>query len=122
MRPTWRWTGYRYFPYAARHDRQWWVLRLNWGFPEHDLFTLFIDGRAIGDITPPTRPEKPFELSVAPLRPFSGPAGPVMDAQTAKDAVGALTRYADYGSERDDPCMFCSSDGDDGADLWVDKT
>lgn len=33
----------------------WWVLRLN-DFPEHPLFTLFVDARVVGDIDdlPPT--------------------------------------------------------------------
>jgi hypothetical protein len=44
-------TGFKCFPYAARQFGHWWVLRLNYGFPEHDMYTLFVDGEATVDIT-----------------------------------------------------------------------
>src|ERR1700730_12231159 len=43
--PQWARTGYMFFPYAANHFGQWWVLRLNHGFPEHEMYTVFVDGR-----------------------------------------------------------------------------
>ena len=51
VQPAWRRTGYKFFPYAARHGGQWWVLRFNYCFPEHDLYTVFIDGCAAVDVT-----------------------------------------------------------------------
>jgi hypothetical protein len=41
-------TGYEFSPYAARWSDQWWVLRSNFDFPAHDLYTLFGDGVACG--------------------------------------------------------------------------
>ncbi|MFB7946254.1 hypothetical protein ACFC6L_15190 [Kitasatospora phosalacinea] len=51
---AWHDTGTGVFRYAARVDGHWWVLRLN-DFPEHPLYTLFVDARVIGDLddTPP---------------------------------------------------------------------
>jgi hypothetical protein len=50
-RPHWVHTGYKFFPYAAQQSGHWWVLRLNHGFPEHDMYTVFIDGTAAADLT-----------------------------------------------------------------------
>ena len=49
--PHWTRTGYKFFPYVARQSGQWWVLRLNFGFPEHDMYTLFVDAKPVVDIT-----------------------------------------------------------------------
>jgi len=46
---VWQDTGTGVFRYAARVGTCWWVLRLN-DFPEHPMFTLFIDARCIGDL------------------------------------------------------------------------
>ncbi len=59
-RPPWTRTGYEFFPYAAQHCGQWWVLRLNHGFPEHDLYTAFIDGSPAADLT--ANPDNPSPL------------------------------------------------------------
>jgi hypothetical protein len=53
VRSDWLRTGYQHFPYAAEQSGQWWVLRLNHGFPEHDLYTLFVDGRTSTPTPPP---------------------------------------------------------------------
>jgi hypothetical protein len=45
----WQPTGARVFIFAARVDGGWWVLRLN-GFPDHPMFTLFVNGRVVGDV------------------------------------------------------------------------
>lgn len=42
---VWSRTGDAHFPSAVRVDGQWWVLRVN-GFPDHPLWTLFVDGVA----------------------------------------------------------------------------
>lgn len=112
-RPHWLRTGYRFFPYAAQRNGQWWVLRLNHGFPEHDMYTLFVDGRVVADLTGDPSHPAPLVVSVAPLRPYDPAADePDLDADTAATVVGAVARFANYGSERDDPCPFCSDDHD----------
>lgn len=112
-RPHWLRTGYRFFPYAAQQSGQWWVLRLNHGFPEHDMYTLFVDGRPIADITGNLDDRFPLVASVASLKPYDGAAAePALDAGTAAAVVSAVSRYVNYGSERDDPCIFCSDDRD----------
>jgi hypothetical protein len=58
--PEWRRTGYQFFPYAAALSGQWWVLRLNHGFPEHDMYTVFIDGVPAADITANTDDPSPW--------------------------------------------------------------
>lgn len=50
-RPDWVRAGYKFFPFAARQSGRWWVLRTNFDFPEHPLYTLFIDGRPAADIS-----------------------------------------------------------------------
>ncbi|MFD5559580.1 hypothetical protein [Kitasatospora griseola] len=63
---VWHDTGTRVFPYAARLDGHWWVLRLN-DFPEHPLLTLFVDAEVVGDL----------EDSQAVRR--SAPRGPLLE-------------------------------------------
>lgn len=99
--PRWHRTGYRFFPFAAEQSGRWWVLRINHGFPEHDLYTLFVDGEAVGDLT--STPDDASRL-------------PVLDAATARSVVAPVSGFVDYGSEAGDPCIFCSGD-DDGMTL-----
>ncbi|MEZ0366134.1 hypothetical protein ACAG26_20880 [Mycobacterium sp. pUA109] len=111
--PQWRRTGYTYFPYAARQCGQWWVLRHNYGFPEHDMYTLFVDGQAAADMTGDQYNRVPLLTSIAALKPADPQSGePTMDAATAESVVAAVARYADYGSEVGDPCIFCADDHD----------
>ena len=111
--PPWSRTGYKFFPYAARHSGQWWVLRLNHGFPEHDLYTLFIDGSPAADITDNPDNPSPLVASVGSLKPYDRAAAePQLDDETAAALVKAVSRYVNYGSEHDDPCIFCSEDYD----------
>jgi hypothetical protein len=112
-RPQWLRTGYAFFPYAADHCDQWWVLRLNHGFPEHDLYTGFIDGSPAADITADPDNPSPLIAGVASLQPYhSAAAEPQLDAETAAAVVQAVSPYVNYGSEYDDACIFCSNDDD----------
>ena len=83
----------------------WWVLRLNAGFPEHDLHTLFIDGHPIADLTGDATSDVPLVASVPAL---STAAAPTLDAQIAERVLSAVAHFVDYGSEHGDPCPFCS--------------
>jgi hypothetical protein len=112
-RPNWSRTGYKFFPYAAHYSGQWWVLRLNHGFPEHDMYTVFIDGRPAADITANSDDPSPLVASLASLKPFdSAAAEPVLDAEMAGAVMKGVSAYVNYGSEHDDPCLFCSQDYD----------
>jgi hypothetical protein len=111
--PQWMRTGYKFFPYAAQHSGQWWVLRLNHGFPEHDMYTVFIDGRPAADITANPDDPSPLIAGVASLKPLDRAAAePELDAETAAAVVKVVAPYVNYGSEHDDPCIFCSEDYD----------
>jgi hypothetical protein len=112
-RPQWLRTGYKFFPYAAHHSGQWWVLRLNHWFPEHDMYTVFIDGSPAADITANPNDASPLIASVGSLKPSDrAVAEPELDAETAADVVEAVSRYVTYGSEHNDSCIFCSEDDD----------
>ena len=116
--PQWLRTGYKFFPYAAKQSGQWWVLRLNHGFPEHDMYTLFVDGRPGVDVTGGADSSSALVRGIGSLRPYDSAAGePTLEADTAASVVGAVSRYVNYGSEHDDPCMFCSDDHDGMARL-----
>ena len=84
----WQRTGARVFNFAARVDGAWWVLRLN-GFPDHRMFTLFIDGRAVGDVDD-------FEI---------GDAGrPALTAEQRVEVLTMMRGLGPYGSEFGAPC------------------
>jgi hypothetical protein len=109
--PHWLRTGYKFFPYAAKQSGQWWVLRLNYGFPDHDMYTVFVDGRAAVDITGGPDHSSVLARGIASLRSYDPAAAePTLDADTAATVVGSVSRYVDYGSEHDDPCICCSDD------------
>ena len=107
--PRWRRTGYRFFPYAARQSGSWWVLRRNHGFPEHDSFTLFVDGNAVVDLTGDRTSTFPLLAGVAEL---NEPTMPQLDPAVAESVVRTVAAYVNYGSERAAPCDFCSTDDD----------
>ncbi|SON60798.1 hypothetical protein MSIMFI_02299 [Mycobacterium simulans] len=112
-RPHWLRTGYKFFPFAAPQSGQWWVLRINHGFPEHDLYTLFVDGRPVADVTGKPDDRSPLVSSVAALKPYNHTAAePALDADMAAAVVSTVSRYANYGSEYDEPCIFCSDNYD----------
>lgn len=62
--PEWYRTGFRKFPYSALHDDAWWVLRVNHGFPEHDLLTLFVGGATVVDVPPAAVPPRSTRSSL----------------------------------------------------------
>ncbi|MEU6269930.1 hypothetical protein [Saccharopolyspora shandongensis] len=97
-RPQWRRTGDTRFPVAATVDGRSWVLRLN-SFPDHPLWTLFVDGAARFDTdgTPSTWGQ-PLDNTAPPL-----------DTATAAEVLAPIRNFAAYGSEAGDPCdnMFC---------------
>jgi len=109
----WLRTGYKFFPYAARQSGQRWVLRFNYGCPEHDMYTLFIDGRPTVDITGSPDHSSALVRGIATLRPFDPAATePTLEADTAAFVVRAVSHFVAYGSEHDDPCDVCSGDHD----------
>jgi hypothetical protein len=89
------------------------VLRLNYGFPDHDMYTLFVDGRPAVDITGSAEHSSALVRCVAALRPYDPATGePTLQADTATTVVGTVSRYVNCGSEHGDPCIECSEDHD----------
>jgi hypothetical protein len=100
---VWQRTNARVFVHAAWADSAWWVLRLN-EFPEHPLFTLFIDGVVVGDLEDVHTTAPAWDLDA------DGRPG-LTDAQ--RHAVLTLMRgLGPYGSEVGHPCDgdWCSCD------------
>ncbi|MEV0696838.1 hypothetical protein AB0I53_02815 [Saccharopolyspora sp. NPDC050389] len=97
-RPQWRRTGDPRFPVAAIVDGRSWALRLN-SFPDHPLWTLFVDGARRFDIDDlPSTWGKPSPRTDPPL-----------DARTAEEILAPIRTFVAYGSEIGDPCdnPFC---------------
>jgi hypothetical protein len=97
IRPAWRRTGNAFFPTAARVDGQWWVLRIN-SFPDHPLWTLFVDGKRRFDVDDaPAAWGEPSRLAV------------LLETSEATDALAPVLRFEAYGSETGQPCEnpFC---------------
>lgn len=97
-RPSWRRTGDPYFPVAALVDGRWWVLRVN-SFPDHPLWTLFVDG------------ERRFDVDDAPPawgRP-ADPSLPRLDGELVGEVLAPVEGLIAYGSEVGQPCdnPFC---------------
>jgi hypothetical protein len=110
VEPQWLRTGYRFFPYAAWQDGRWWVLRVNYGFPEHDFATLFIDGAARADVTGDAKDGRPLVSSIGRLRMTDSHNAielPLMAPGLAHDVVDAVAEFVNYGSEVGDPCDWC---------------
>lgn len=106
--PAWMRTGYKFIPYAAQQSDQWWVLRLNLGFPEHELYTLFVDGHAALDVTGRIDHHVPLAASIGALKPVDHHARePVLLPELAEAAVRTVAQYVVYGSEINDPCDWC---------------
>jgi hypothetical protein len=107
-RPNWMRTGDKHFPYAARSSGQWWVLRWNYDFPQHDMYTLFIGGSAVFDITAGRADARPLVSSTFALRPFRRDAAePALTPELAEQAVHPVNGYVVYGSEVNDPGDWC---------------
>jgi hypothetical protein len=111
VRPRWMRTGFKFFPYAATQADQWWVLRFNVGFPEHDMYTIFIDNQVAGDVTGDRDSEVPLIASIGALSP-SLAQEPMLDSATARAVVEGMARFVEYGSERGESCVFCSDERD----------
>ncbi|MEU1527242.1 hypothetical protein ABZ413_34140 [Nocardia rhamnosiphila] len=97
-RPEWRGTGHARFPLAADVAGHWWVLRLN-PFPDHCLWTLFVDAVVRYDIEEvPAAWGKPSPRSAPPL-----------DPAVAQTVLAPVRHLAVYGSEVGRPCdcLFC---------------
>lgn len=109
--PLWMRTGYTFFPFAARQSGQWWVLRMNFGFPEHDMYTVFVDGQAAADVTGAEDHSAALVRSVAALSDSSRQRA-YLEPDTAALVIRKVARYVNYGSERDDPCNCCFRDDD----------
>ncbi|XVQ14108.1 hypothetical protein ACQP1W_16675 [Spirillospora sp. CA-255316] len=97
-RPRWLRTGSVYFPVAAEVGGHWWVLRIN-AFPDHPLWTLFVDGVRRFDIN-----DAPAAWGRQP-----DPSAPLLEARTARVVLEPVEHLAAYGSEVGDPCdgLFC---------------
>lgn len=96
--PDWRRTGHATFPTAAKVGGEWWVLRVN-AFPDHPLWTLFVDG------------QRRFDLDDAPPAwgRHAGDLLPRLADGEAREAVGPVESFVAYGSEVGRPCdnPFC---------------
>lgn len=114
LRPNWMRTGYKFFPYAAQVSGQWWVLRFNYDFPEHDMYTLFVDGSPGVDITAGRADARPLVSSIFALKPFRRDDGePTLAPELAEQVVRPVAGYVVYGSEVNDPCDRCRPLPDD---------
>ncbi|HEY1572993.1 MAG TPA: hypothetical protein VGG05_16745 [Pseudonocardiaceae bacterium] len=94
VRPIgWRHTGARVFVYAARVDHAWWVLRLN-GFPDHPLYTLFMEGIVAGDVQDIAIRAPAWDL----------PGRPALSDLERDEVLTVMRGLGRYGSEVGRPC------------------
>ena len=95
--PQWRSTGDAFFPVAADVEGSRWVLRVN-SFPDHPLWTLFVDG------------QRRLDIDDAPLS-WSNPAGkaPLLEPDEIERVLAPVRGFVAYGSEVGKPCgnPFC---------------
>ncbi|MBN6040209.1 hypothetical protein [Amycolatopsis sp. 195334CR] len=90
---VWQRTDAGVFVHAAQVDGRWWVLRLN-SFPDHPLYTFFVDGTVVGDVQDLRTRAPGWDLDTRP---------PLSPAH--RDEVLALMRgLGPYGSELGKPC------------------
>lgn len=98
----WQSTGSPRFPLAARLDGAWWVLRMN-PFPDHPLWTVFVDGSCWGDFNnwPPEWAPRPDD--------DADPREVDLGTADAADALTSVDGLAVYGTESGQPCdnPFC---------------
>lgn len=96
--PEWKRTGNPRFPLAAEMDGAWWVLRMN-AFPDHCMWTLFVDGAVRYDLD-----ETPAAWGRPGVR-----SAPMLDSATAAAVLTPVAHLAAYGSEAGQPCddPFC---------------
>ncbi|MGW1741527.1 hypothetical protein ACWCPQ_22290 [Nocardia sp. NPDC001965] len=96
--PEWWSTGDPRFPLTAEVAGRRWVLRAN-PFPDHCLWTLFIDGRARYDI-------ERVPAAWGRLAPGSAPG---LDPAVTETVLAPIRHLGVYGSEVGRPCddPFC---------------
>ncbi|WP_329570714.1 hypothetical protein [Kitasatospora sp. NBC_01266] len=96
----WQDTGTGVFSYAARVDGRWWVLRLN-DFPEHPLYTFFVDARVIGDVVD----DPAVWRQLPPCATL-----PALLATERAEVLRLMAGLGPYGAEAGTPCtgVFCS--------------
>jgi hypothetical protein len=96
--PTLAETGNPCFPVAAKVGKHWWVLRIN-SFPDHPMWTLFVDGRRVFDVN-----DVP-----ATWGPPAGPGLPTMADSDVERALAPVRTFSAYGSEVGLACdnLFC---------------
>jgi hypothetical protein len=96
--PQWQRTGNAYFPVVATVDGHWWALRIN-SFPDHPLWTLFVNGVRRFDIddAPPAWGE-PADQSA-----------PLLATHAVAEILRPVQDFVAYGSEVREPCanLFC---------------
>lgn len=77
------------------------------------MYTLFVDGRAVADITGDRGSEVPLVASVGALcLSAERDTHPALEVDVAAAVVGAVAGYVNYGSEQGQPCDFCSNEHD----------
>ena len=99
--PAWHRVDSPVFVYAACVNGRTWVLRLN-DFPDHPLFTLFVDAMVVGDLDDP-----PARWHLHPNE-----ALPLLDPRLRRDVLTPLRHLGRYGAEAGQPCegMWCHCD------------
>ncbi|MFJ7204915.1 hypothetical protein ACIQWR_15410 [Streptomyces sp. NPDC098789] len=90
---AWHNTGTDVFLYAARVEGRWLVLRLN-DFPEHPLYTLFIDAQVIADVD-----DAPTGWRLSPRS-----ALPELSAPERAQVLAVMAGLGPYGAEAGAPC------------------
>ncbi len=88
-------TGTSVFPYAALVDGRWWILRLN-DFPEHPLYTLFVDSRSVTDLRDDPADWRRMSEAWA--------TAPVLDAAARAEVLRLMAGLGPYGAEYGTPC------------------
>lgn len=92
---VWLRTGAPVFVHAAQVGGTWWVLRRN-GFPDHPLYTLFVDGAVAGDLEDIRTRAPSWDMDVD-----SRPA--LTDAERT-EILASLRGLGPYGAEAGQPC------------------
>lgn len=92
---VWRGTGTRVFVYAARVAHAWWVLRLN-EFPDHPLYTLFVDGARVGDVQDIASNAPGWDLDTA--------RRPRLTSAELGEVLALMRGLGPYGAEIGQPC------------------
>lgn len=101
MAVTWKRVRSNAFPWAARIDGAWHVLRLN-DFPDHPFYTLFVAGARVGDLADlPGRGRLSRDDERESLAPHE-----------RQEVLVLMRGLGPYGSEFGQPCdgNFCTCD------------